>query len=107
SGVPTENAGGQKQPPVLRSRAAIHEREVANDEAHDERAAHVLEQRGVVETGAEQSCTREVHAVTQRGSHAAAKKYDQESHGLSFLDRATKKPPCGGSERTPTAIATR
>src|SRR5262245_15852393 len=70
---------------------AALEREVADQQTHDERATHVLEQCGIVESRAKQSRCYQVDAVAQRGADAAAEKYDQESHDCSFLDPGNKK----------------
>src|SRR5262249_16019687 len=73
-----ENAGGEKQPPMLR-RATL-EGEISEQESHDERAAHVLDHGSVVEAGAEPARPREIDPVAQRGADAATEENNQKAH---------------------------
>src|SRR5262249_43100883 len=63
-----------------------------------------LDECGVVEAGPEPASDRQVDAVAQRGTNAATDEYDQETHVSSFVDGGNKKPPCGGTQRAPTAL---
>src|SRR5215468_5283 len=75
--VPAEDAGGQEQPQVLRY--AAFEGEISDEQAHHQRAAHVLDECGVIEAGPEPASDRQVDAVAQRGTNAATDEYDQET----------------------------
>src|SRR5262245_35261938 len=101
-GVAAENARCQEQAPVLRDFAL--EGEVADQQTHHDRAAHIFDQGRIVEARAEPSCRNEVDTMAQGGADATAQNYDQESHDCSLPCRDNKKPPCGGSQRTPTAM---
>src|SRR3954467_8947026 len=61
-----------RQPPT--------EREVAGEEAHQQRAGHVLEQRGERKRKAEQARRGEIDAVPQGGPDPAAGKDDEDGH---------------------------
>src|SRR6186997_90911 len=86
-GVAAENAGGEEQPPVLRSFATL-EREVAGEQAHHQRAGDVLDQGVPGEGGAEQTRGEKIDAVPQRRSNTAAEEYDDKALHASTLHRA-------------------
>src|ERR1051325_3424183 len=88
-GVAAEDAGGEEQPRVLRGTAL--EGEVGGEQAHRERAGHVLEQRRIGKRGAEQACRSEIDAVAQCCAETAAEKYDQKAHSPSLPKCGRKK----------------
>src|SRR6516165_1031314 len=103
-GVAAEDAGGQEQAPVLRDGA--FESEIADQQAHHQRTAHVLEQRGIVEPDAQHARDREVDAMPESGAQAPAQEYDQKTHALLLSPTAettTKTRLAAGHARTPTA----
>src|SRR5882724_1328801 len=83
--VAAEDAGREKQPPVLRSVAL--EGEVAGEQSHRQRAGDVLEQRPIRKCRAEEPCGCKVDAVAQCRAEPAAEKDDEEAHAKTLVGR--------------------